>query len=291
MLELLAAAYPALINNATLLAGTSSGGIIALALATGMTPSAVRELCAASGPQIFDSGWRSFLDGWPTARYKNDGLRETLIPILGARTLGELQKEVLISSFDLDYVDRDEVGSENTRRWKAKFFTNRPLDEDRSQLALDVAMRTSAAPTYFPIYQGYIDGGVIANNPSVAGLAQVLAPPVDQPGVYGNPGDVLLLSLGSGMSFKWIEQADASWGKLNWIMDGRILEIMMEGVADVADFQCRQILVERYKRLAPAFPPGETVELDDVEKIGYLTALAQTVKIGDTVEWLNKFAW
>ena len=290
LLERLASAYPALVTNATLLAGTSSGGIIALSLATGMSPSAVQQLCVDSGPKIFDEGWRSLLGGWVTSKYENAGLRETLTAVLGGTTLGALAKEVLISSFDLDYVDPDEAG-QYSRRWKAKFFTNRPLDKDRSELALDVAMSTSAAPTYFPIYKGYIDGGVIANNPSVAALAQVLAPPVGQPNVYGNPANVLLLSLGSGMSFKWIDSTDAAWGKVDWIRDGRIIEIMMEGVADVADFQCRQILAGRYQRLAPAFPPNQTVDLDDVGKIGYLTAFARQVEIAPTVNWLTAVGW
>lgn len=290
LLERLAAAYPSLINNATLLAGTSSGGIIALSLAAGMSPSAVQQLCVESGPKIFDEGWRSALGGWLTSKYDNDGLRETLSTVFGNRTLGALAKEVLISSFDLDYVDPEEAG-QYTRRWKAKFFTNRPLDKDRSELALDVALSTSAAPTYFPIYKGYIDGGVIANNPSVAALAQVLAPPVGQPNAYGNPANVLLLSLGSGMSFKWINETGAAWGKLDWIQDGRIIEIMMEGVADVADFQCKQILTGRYQRLAPAFPPNGTVDLDDVGKIQYLTDFAQQVEIAPTVKWLTEVGW
>jgi hypothetical protein len=102
---------------------------------------------------------------------------------------------------------------------------------------------------------------------------------------------VLLLSLGSGMSFKWIDSTDAAWGKLDWIRDGRIIDIMMEGVADVADFQCAQILAGRYQRLAPAFPPNETVDLDDAGKIGYLASFAQQVEIAPTVRWLAAVGW
>lgn len=36
-------------------------------------------------------------------------------------------------------------------------------------------MRTSAAPTFFPIHKGYTDGGVVANNPSIIALAKAMA--------------------------------------------------------------------------------------------------------------------
>ena len=62
------------------------------------------------------------------------------------------------------------------RHWKPKFFHNleRGGSKDGGELVVDVALRTSAAPTYFPSYQGYVDGGVVANNPTMAALAQAL---------------------------------------------------------------------------------------------------------------------
>lgn len=285
LLERLVAAWPSLINNATLLAGTSTGGIIALGLAAGMSPAALRSLYQVSGPAIFDNWGRISLGGKLRSKYSNENLKELATETFGGRTLGTLSKEVLIPTFDLDAWE-----DSPTRSWKAKFFTNRPGDPDCGELVADVALRTSAAPTYFPIYQGFIDGGVVANNPSVAALAQVLRPIEGHPKVT-TIDDILILSLGTGTSFQWISAVDDDWGAIDWIRDRRILDIMLGGVGDVADFQCRQILDAQYNRLAPVFEPGIVVDLDDDSKIDYMIATAQDVKIGSTLEWLAKMNW
>lgn len=285
VLERLVAEWPSLLRNATLLAGTSTGGLIALGLANGMSPADLRRLYQESGPAIFDDSWRISLGGKLRSKYSNENLEKVATGTFGNLTLGELGKEVLIPSFDLDaHTDSLE------RRWKPKFFSNRPGDPDCGERVADVAMRTSAAPSYFPIYRGFIDGGVVANNPSVAALAQVLKPIKGQPKVT-TTGDVLLLSLGTGTSFQWIDAMDDEWGALDWIRDGRILDIMLGGVGDVADFQCFQILDDQYNRLAPVFEPGVVVDLDDDGKIDYLIAMAQEVKLDPTLEWLVRVNW
>ena len=285
VLERLAAAYPALIQNATLLAGTSTGGLIALGLANGMAPADLRRLYQDSGPAIFDNSGRISLGGKLRSKYSNDNLEATVSGLFGGLRLGGLAKEVLVPSFDLD-ANKDTV----YRSWKPKFFTNRPGDPDCSVLVADVAMRTSAAPTIFPIYQGYIDGGVVANNPSIAALAQVLKRSAGQPRV-DTASDVLLMSLGTGTSFRWIDSMDGEWGGIDWIRDGRILDLMLEGVGDVADFQCRQILEDRYNRLAPVFPTDVVVDLDDDSKIDYLIDFANSVEIATSVAWLARVGW
>ena len=285
VLERLVAAHPSLIGNATLLAGTSTGGLIALGLANGMAPGDLRRLYQDAGASIFDNSGRFSLGGKLRSKYSNDNLEQTVSGVFGNLTLGNLAKEVLVPSFDLD-ANQDTPA----RAWKPKFFTNRVGEGDRAELVADVALRTSAAPTIFPIYQGYIDGGVVANNPSVAALAQVMKHTTGQPIVDPTTG-VLLLSLGTGTSFRWIDSTDGEWGGASWIQDGRILDLMLEGVGDVADFQCRQILDDRYTRLAPVFPPDVIVDLDDESMIEYLVSFANSVEIEPTLAWLARVAW
>jgi len=65
---------------------------------------------------------------------------------------------------------------------------------------------------------------------------------------------------------------------------------MMDGVMGVADYQCRQILGDRYHRLAPVFPPDTVIAFDAVKRIPDLVAFAEKVDLSKTVEWL-KTVW
>ena len=74
--------------------------------------------------------------------------------------------------------------------WKPKFFHNfRGHDSDENELVVDVGIRTCVAPTYFPIYQGFIDGGGVAGNPSVCAIAHAINPE----GAGQNLSDIVLL--------------------------------------------------------------------------------------------------
>ena len=288
LLERLQQRYPSLLNPAaavTLFAGTSTGGILALGLAAGLTPVQMRDLYVVNGKSIFDAAWlRDIADlgGIAGAKYDNSNLKAVLGQTFAGITLGNLQHRVLISSFQLD----DGAANPN---WKPKFFHNFPgPDSDAAELAVDVAMETSAAPTYFPSYKGFIDGGVIANNPSMAALAQALDgrnPAAERATLQ----DITLLSVGTGTSLQYIREKEVDWGDAQWIQP--LISIMLDGSAGVADFQCAQLLGSRYQRLAPVFPAGTSIGLDDVARIVDLLSFAQSVNIDSTIAWLQENNW
>ncbi|MCS6803498.1 MAG: patatin-like phospholipase family protein, partial [Dehalococcoidia bacterium] len=133
LLERLEAALPppGLVARADLLAGTSTGALIALALARGIPLATLRELYLRRAREVFDDSWLDDLRDLGRlagAEYSNRGLRRIAREWFGEATLGDLPKAVLVPTFDLDNEDPDP----RRRSWKPKLFHNVPgTDADR----------------------------------------------------------------------------------------------------------------------------------------------------------------
>jgi hypothetical protein len=241
-----------------------------------------------NGKLIFDSSWTRDvveLGGISGAKYDNVNLKQILLDTFGAQKLNDLHSRVLISSFSLDNQEADP----SLRTWHPKFFHNfAGTDSDGEILAVDVAMATSAAPTYFPSYGVFVDGGVIANNPSMAAIAQALDGR-NQAGERATLDEIKLLSVGTGVSLQYINGNDHDWGDAQWMRP--ILNVMMDGSVGVADFECKQLLGDRYHRVEPVFPAGKSFPMDDVSKIVDLMDQANAFDLADTVAWLNASGW
>lgn len=287
---------PGFLDKIDLFAGTSTGGILALALAAGFTPEECKDLYVRFGPEIFANPIPDWVDGGSLfgAKYENDSLARALRRYFGDRTLKDLlPRQVLISSFDLDNQDSANRNPEQFRTWKAKFFHNYAAEERGADLAegvVDVALRTSAAPTYFPVYDGYIDGGVVANNPSMCAVAQALdsARHVNAQGdlVPVTLNDIVVLSLGTGRNQQFVpREQGANIGLLHWAV--HLVNILVDGTADVAHYQCGQLLRDRYCRLNPTL--REAIDLDSHKKTERLIEIAADADISDAVAWLKTY--
>jgi patatin-like phospholipase/acyl hydrolase len=272
------------LDSVDLIAGTSTGGLLSLGIARGLGLDDIRELYVNDGPKIFDDSWIDNLLDLGKLRgadYKIAPMRRVFKRVLGEETtLGQLRKRVLITAFDMDNEDADEL----KRTWKPKLFHNFPGDgNDRHELAHKVGMYTAAAPTYFPSVDGYIDGGVYANNPAMCALAQTQdkryrpTPALDE---------VVLLSLGTGMSLFYVRGKTLDWGYAQWIKP--LISLMLDGISGIANYQCHQMLRKRYHRLAPVFPPDVSIPMDDVKKIPYMIDFAEGLDLRPTLRWMRR---
>lgn len=282
LLERLDEAHPGFLQKVDLFAGTSTGGLLALSLAAGRTPAQARELYETRGTLVFaDTPLDDLRDLGNAlgAEYGVQGLKEALLEIFGDMTLGDLPRRVLIAAFDLDNYP-PKPGWRRT--WKPKFFHNYPgPDSDSAEKVVDVAIRTSVAPTYFPIYQGYIDGGVVASNPSMCALAQALHPEAGRQNLV----DISLLSMSTGRYPRYLASQDGDWGWVQWARP--LVDIVFQGTSDVVHFQCSHILDRRYHRLDPDLPAP--ISLDAVDRLPELVALGRQVDLSKTMDWLGRY--
>lgn len=284
VLERLNEKFPGWLDGADLIAGSSSGGLLALCLAHGLDPRDIRGFFVEKGPRVFDDSWLdNLLDLGKTigAQYDAKNLLREIRSIFGDTTLGRLKKRVLVTAFDLD----NDAADPSKRMWKPKLFHNFPgPGGDRRELACKVGSFTCAAPTYFASVDGYIDGGVYANNPSMCALAQ------SQDARYIQPSprmkDVVLLSLGTGTSPRYVRGKALDWGYAQWARP--IIEIIMDGVSGIADYQCEKILKKNYHRFAPAFPPGTVIPMDAAPRIPELVRFAERVDLKRTARWIEE---
>ena len=271
------------LDSVDLIAGTSTGGLIALALAHDISLDEIRLLYETRGAQIFDDSWLDNLADMGQAigaQYDNTNLADELGNFFGQTTLAQLKKKVLITAFKLD----NETSDPAKRRWKPKIFHNFPgTDSDGSILARKVGLYTTAAPTYFPSVDGYIDGGVYANNPSMCALTQT-----QDERVRNRPAlpDIVLFSLGTGTSLTFIPGKRLDWGLAQWAKP--LVSLMLDSDSGIADYQCQKLIGKRYHRLAPVFPPGVSLPLDAIKRIPDMIQFAEGIDLASTIKWLKK---
>lgn len=218
----------------------------------------------------------------------NHQLRDVLIHHFGRHTtLRDLKQNVVIVSFALDAVVDPHLGLAGVnalpvRTWKPKIFNNldRDGESDLDELVVDVALRSCACPIELPVYQGlaglgpgYVDGGVVANNPAMIALTAILGQwhqqgPADEP--HGRAfalSDMLLLSIGSPRNLiantqnlvPQFTNGAADWGYSQWLFDFNhplaLVDLMLQGSTLAIAYQCKQLLGRHFFRLhTPATP-------------------------------------
>ncbi|MXZ89884.1 MAG: patatin-like phospholipase family protein [Chloroflexi bacterium] len=235
-----------------LIAGTSTGGILALGLGAGMTADEILRMYLEEGRRVFPSKERGLAGRARKlffAQYDRNALDELLKQRLGEKTLGESKYRLLIPSTE----------GRNGEVWvfKTPHHPDYRLDGDTPMSS--VASATSAAPTYFtPFEQGgytYLDGGVWANNPTMAALVEALS-------CFAiRREEVRILSIGCGENpFQITEGQARRSGMVHW---RGIIAVAMH-LQSVTAVNQAGLLIGRDRVIRLDRPDGrETIDLDD----------------------------
>lgn len=240
-----------------MIVGTSTGGILALGLGLGLDPGVMAKLYSKHGKSIFKRPVFGVLSQLSGPKYNPRGLKRALTDVFGERTMVDMQTKVMVTSFDLL--------SQQAVLFKSWRPTYGPVT------AVDAAMATSAAPTFFPPHGGaggsLVDGGVFANNPSLLALTEASKLWPEE--------DVVVLSVGCGRFSDPSEYTGArSWGALSWLP--HIVSVFMDSAQDVVDYQMRRAIGDRYVRIQPMM--SREIKMDDAsdDALGFLrdTALS-----------------
>ncbi len=190
-----------------LIAGTSTGGIIAIGLALGLRAGEILKLYEEKGRAIFGQTRRG-LAGWLSRNYRfgrwllwgpkysAEPLRAALREVLGEKRLGDARTRLMIPAWH----------PKTQAVYIFKTAHHPRLQTDYKELAVDAAMATAAAPTFFRQHitandVGLVDGGLWANNPTGIAVVEAIS-------MLGWPADQLkVLSIGCLDDIKAIREA------------------------------------------------------------------------------------
>jgi len=242
------------IDHFDLIAGTSTGGIIAIALGLGLSPKEIVDFYLEEGGAIFSNPlWLASLRRLFGSKFDNAPLVSALQKYFGDRRFGESTKRLVIPSYNL--------GEDDVYIFRTAHHAR--LRRDHKVPAWKVAQATSAAPTYFPAsrevdHLRLIDGGIWANNPTMVAYIEAV-------GTLGVPtDDIRILNLGTCDSINTRSAALDRGGLWQWRRSA--LEVVLRGQsASVAKHVRFLIGNNNLLRVDPPVPAG-FFRLDSFER-------------------------
>lgn len=226
-----------------LITGTSTGGIIALALSFGIPAKEIYDLYLQNAKKIFGNKRRLFFGQIFNSAHERDFLEELVRNKFKDYFGGEDPRikncltDVAIPVYDLIKGNPSVIKSPYHQNFK----------RDLHIPAYQVAMATSAAPTYFAPYssdyidlegmerpfKNKVDGGVMANNPTIIGILEATK-------AFGKDlKDLEILSLGTG--YKKFTEGDSKrkkWGLRYWMLKNgrkRLIELFMQSQSQLVE--------------------------------------------------------
>lgn len=271
---------PGFADSADLLAGTSVGSINAASRAIKLKPAKVTHLFRSLGAEVFKS--RGKIDDWtPDEVVRADYSLGPLVDLL--------QREIGPDVALMDVGTRLLVPTFCMERWGPKY-----LDETDSWPLWAACAASSAAPTFFPSFEGpdglhYVDGGMFDNSPSASA--------VDRASKLGAAThEIRCLSIGTGRNPR--SETGGDWGYRQWLKGARLLNLLFDAMGPKADYQCAQRLGRydprredhdpegRYLRLEVDLP--DEIAMDDPSRVDDLLAIADAVDLSWVTDWIDQ---
>lgn len=249
------------VDHFDLIAGTSTGGLIALALGLGMRPREIVDFYVDDVPAVFRNPLKLWsLRHLTSSKFSAQALEQALRRRFGEKPFGLSSKRLVIPSFNLAendvHIFRTPHHSRLKRDWKVP--------------AWKVGMATASAPTYFRTFQGLdglrlVDGGIWANNPTMVAVVEAI-------GTLGVSASAInLLSIGTTDAVRRPGRYLDPAGLLPWAF--AISKVLLHGQGLCAINQAGHLLgKDRVVRLSPSVP-DKAFALDRINTID-LMALA-----------------
>ncbi|GLQ47835.1 patatin [Dyella lipolytica] len=305
-----------IVANADGFVGTSTGGLLALGLSTGVPIGTIVDVYLNQGSTVFTpNGWllddkhkerplgASATDlssgpGYFSCAYVASGLKQIAQQLVGNALMSSAKKFVAVNSAQL--------WDSASRSWIPCTISNGPSNAYRNITMVDAALATSAAPTYFPPHRvmgaGYdygffADGGVFANNPSMTAVTELLYQKI-----VPNLASLRMLSLGTGDSPQGIPPSaigdPLNWGVTSWLYPWSsgangvvpamaLLNLTMDATAELAAVQTGQVLGGAYQR--GNVPLNKPYPLDNWQDVDVL--VQATSKYMNTPTWQSVRNW
>ncbi len=245
-----------------LVIGTSTGGIIAAAVAQDIPLQRVVELYEQEAPTIFGRQHAFNGSGIIRSRYPAEPLRNLINSIFGAATMRDVPGRLVLPCTD--------VSNGNVFVIKSAYLASFVRDLD-IRLA-DAVAATTAAPMFFdPIkVKEYLlaDGAMWANNPSMVAYTEA----VGKLGIAADSVRILSLGTGTGEEYYDVGADPLAWGFGTGWKTLQLVNMFLNLQSRVAENSTFLLLGDRYLRIT--FKEAGSLPLDDVSSIPRLKGKA-----------------
>lgn len=215
-----------------LIAGTSTGSILAAGLRLGLTPSDFLELYRVEGKNIFPPYWKRLFTlrafgGLFRSRYSSEPLKKILDRYFQNTGFSEVDK-LIVTTYNIQ--TKEFICA---RSWTGNYS---------GRLLKDLVLSSCSAPVYFEPNGSEVDGGIVVNNPSMVAVASAIKLGVDVK-------DIELVSIGTGYLKEPMGALASKLGAVSWGVN--FPSLTLQGTSQVVDYQCKQIFKESYFRFDP----------------------------------------